>query len=100
VKAHEEIAANILAQLRSRRDEVVARFSDRDRSIADAAVAKAEAELNAPAMLKDLACVFRKSNTHIQMMKSAKKWRGRPTASTASGDGASLLTERCVRSVS
>jgi hypothetical protein len=61
VKAHEEIAANILAQLRSRRDEVVARFSDRDRSIADAAVAKAEAELNAPAMLKDLACVFRKS---------------------------------------
>ena len=53
---------------------MVARFSDRDRSIADAAVAKAEAELSAPAMLKDLACAFRKSNTRIQTMKSAKKW--------------------------
>jgi hypothetical protein len=71
VKAHEEIAANILAQLRSSRDEVVARFPDRDRSIADAAVAKGESELNAPAMLKDVATRFGVNCWHKNEHESA-----------------------------
>jgi hypothetical protein len=75
VKAHEEIAANILAQLRSTRDEVVARFPDRDRSIADAAVAKAESELNAPAMLKDVATRFGVNCWHKNEHESAAMWQ-------------------------
>jgi hypothetical protein len=50
-------------------------------------------------MVRQIAtCAYRKSSSHIQMMKSAKKWRRpkmRPTACTVHGDGASLLTERC-----
>ena len=44
-------------------------------------------------------CACRKSNTHIRMMKSAEKWRRQnaTNAYTVRGDGASLLTERCVR---
>lgn len=75
VKAHEEIAANILAQLRSNRDQVVAHFPDPDRSTIDAVVAKAEAELHAPAMLKDVATRFGVNCWHKNEHESAAMWQ-------------------------
>jgi hypothetical protein len=75
VKKHEEIAANILAQLKNTRDQVVARFPNRDRSIADAAIQKAQTELNAPALLKDVATRFGVNCWHKNEHESAAMWQ-------------------------
>jgi hypothetical protein len=47
-------------------------------------------------------CACRNSNSHVQMMKSAKKWHRQNATNgmyCVRGDGASLLTERCVRAL-
>jgi hypothetical protein len=75
VKAHEEIAANIVAQLKSDRDRLVAHFPGRDRSMVDAAVAQAEQQLNAPALLKDVATRFGVNCWHKNEHESAAMWQ-------------------------
>jgi hypothetical protein len=44
-------------------------------------------------------CACRKSNSDILLMKSAEKWRrhNATNGTMVRGDGASLLTDRCVR---
>jgi hypothetical protein len=75
VKAHAEIAANIVAQLKSDRDRLAAHFPGRDRSLVDAAVADAEKKMNAPAMLKDVATRFGVNCWHKSEHESAAMWR-------------------------
>jgi hypothetical protein len=75
VKAHEEIAANIVAQLKNDRDKLVAHFPGRDRSLIDAAVADAEKKLHAPELLKDIATRFGVNCWHKNDHESAAMWQ-------------------------
>jgi hypothetical protein len=75
VKAHEEIAANIVAQFKSDRDKILAQFPDRDRTGFDAVVAKAETELNAPALIKDVATRFGVNCWYKSEYESAAMWQ-------------------------
>jgi hypothetical protein len=75
VKAHEEIAANYVDQLKNARDQIVARFPGRDPSMLDAAVVEAEQKLNAPAVLKDVAIRFGVNCWHKNEHESAAMWQ-------------------------
>jgi hypothetical protein len=75
VKAHEEIAANIVTQLKSDRDKIVAHFPGRDRTMIDAAVAQAEVQLNAPTTLKKVATRFGVNCWHKNEHESAAMWQ-------------------------
>lgn len=75
VKAHEEMAANYVAQMKDTRDQIMARFPGRDPSMLDTAIAEAERKLNAPAMLKDVATRFGVNCWHKNEHESAAMWQ-------------------------
>jgi hypothetical protein len=75
VEAHEEIAVNVLAQLKSSRDQMTAHFPGRDMTMIDNVVAQAEAQLNAPALIKDVATRFGVNCWHKNEHESAAMWQ-------------------------
>jgi hypothetical protein len=75
VRAHEDMAANYVAQMKDTRDQIMARFPCRDSGMLDAAIADAERKLNAPAMLKDVATRFGVNCWHRNEHESAAMWQ-------------------------
>jgi len=74
VQAHVELVQKYVQQIRETAGELAARFPDRDHTVLDDVIKKAQSELHAPTLLKSVTRRFGVNCWHRSDIESAAMW--------------------------